>query len=69
MKTFSHFKIQFSSKILQIKTLKDLRGGQEKVGLKIEEAPDRTRWKEGVRAIAEGMRCIRPLPVTRKEPD
>ena len=41
----------------------------EKIGLKIEEAADRTRWREGVRAIAEGMRCIRPPSVTRKEPD
>ena len=32
-----------------------------KVGLKIEEAAYRTRWREGVRVIAEGMRCIRPL--------
>ena len=32
----------------------------KKVGLKIEEAGDRMRWKEGVRAIAEGIRCIRP---------
>ena len=31
----------------------------KKVELKIEEAADRTRWREGVRAIAEGMRCIR----------
>ena len=41
----------------------------EKVGLKIEEATDRTRWREGVRAIAEEMRCIRPPSLTRKEPD
>ena len=40
----------------------------KKVGLKIEEAADRTRWREGVRAIAEGMRCIRPPSVTRKKP-
>ena len=40
----------------------------KKVGLKIEEAADRTRWKEGVRAIAEGMRCIRPPSVTRRKP-
>ena len=35
------------------------RQGEEsvkKVGLKIEEAPDRTRWREGVRAITQGMR-------------
>ena len=38
----------------------------KKVGLKIEEAADRTRWKEGMRAIAEGIRCIRPPLVTRK---
>ena len=41
----------------------------KKVGLKIEEAADRTRWREGVRAIAEGMRCIRPLSGTRRKPD
>ena len=39
----------------------------KKVGLKIEEAADRTRWREEVRAIAEGMRCIRPSSVTRKK--
>ena len=39
----------------------------KKVGLKIEEAADRTRWREEVRAIAEGMRCIRPPSVTRKK--
>ena len=41
----------------------------KKIGLKIEKAGDRTRWREGVRAIAEGMRCIRPPSMTRKEPD
>ena len=41
----------------------------KKVGLKIEEAGDRTRWREGVRAIAEGMRCIRPPSGTRRKPD
>ena len=39
----------------------------KKVGLKIEEAADRTRWREGVRAIAEGMGCIRLPLVTRKK--
>ena len=41
----------------------------KKVGLKIEETADRTRWREGVRAIAEGMRCIRPPSVTREKPN
>ena len=41
----------------------------EKVWLKIEDVADRTRWREGVRAIAERMRCIRPRSLTRKEPD
>ena len=31
----------------------------KKLGLKIQEAADRTRWREGVRAITEGMGCIR----------
>ena len=41
----------------------------KKVGLKIEEATDQTRWTVGVRAIAERMRCIRPPSVTRKKPN
>ena len=43
--------------------------GVKKVGLKIEEAADRTRWRKGVRAIAEGMRCIRPPSLARKKTD
>ena len=39
----------------------------KKVGLKIEEAADRTRWREGVRAITKGMRCIWPPSMTRKK--
>ena len=31
----------------------------EKVGLKIKVAADQTRWREGVRTIAQEMRCIR----------
>ena len=45
------------------------RQGEEnlkKIGLRVEEATDRARWREGVRAIAEGMRCIRPPSDTRK---
>ena len=38
----------------------------KEVGLKIAEATDQTKWREGVRAIAEGMRCIRSSSVTRK---
>ena len=41
----------------------------KKVGLKIKEATDRTRWREGVRAIAKEMRSIRPPSVTRKKTD
>ena len=41
----------------------------KKVGLKIEEAGDRTRWREGVRAIAQRIRCIRPPSETRRKPD
>ena len=41
----------------------------KKVGLKIEEAADRMGWREGVRAIAEGMSSIQPPSVTRKELD
>ena len=41
----------------------------KKVWLKIEEAEDRTRWREGVTVIAEGMRCIRPPSGTRRKLD
>ena len=39
----------------------------QKVRLTIEKAADRTRWRKGVRAIAEGMRCIQPASVTRRK--
>ena len=44
-------------------------GGREceKSGMKIEESAGRTRWREGKRAIAEEMRCIRLLLATRKK--
>ena len=38
----------------------------KKIGLRMEEATDRARWREGVGAIAEGMRRIRPPSDTRK---
>ena len=38
----------------------------KKIGLRVEEATDRARWREGVGAIAEGMRCIRLPSDTRK---
>ena len=38
----------------------------KKIGLRAEEATDRARWREGVKAIAEGMRCIRSPSDTRK---
>ena len=41
----------------------------KEIGLKIEEAVDQTRWRESVRAIAERMKGIRPLSVTRKKTD
>ena len=38
----------------------------QKIGLRVKEATDRARWREGVRAIAEGMRYIQPFSDTRK---
>ena len=38
----------------------------KKIGLRVEEATDRSRWREGVRAIAEEIRYIRPPSDTRK---
>ena len=48
---------------------KQVEESVKEVGLKIEEAADRTRWREGVRAIADGMRCIQPPSGTMKNPD
>ena len=41
----------------------------KRIGLEVEEGAYRTRWREGVRAIAEEMRCIRLPSVTREKPD
>ena len=41
----------------------------KKVELKIKEAGDQTRRREGVRAIAEGIRCIPPPSRARRKPD
>ena len=38
----------------------------KRIGLRVEKATDSARWREGVRAIAEEMRCIRPPSDTRK---
>ena len=50
-------------------TRKQAEESVQKLGLKIEEAADRTRWKEGVRAIVEGVKCIWIPSATRKKPD
>ena len=49
--------------------MRQVEESMKKVGLKIKKAGDRTRWRESVRAIAEGMRCTRPPSGTRKKPD
>ena len=38
----------------------------KKIGLRVDEAADRARWRERVRTIAEAMRYIRPPSNTRK---
>ena len=45
---------------------KQVEESLKKIGLRVEEATDRARWREGVRAIAEEMRYIRPPSDTRK---
>ena len=45
---------------------KQVKENIKKIGLRVEEATDRARWREGVEAIAEGMKCIRPPSETRK---
>ena len=39
-----------------------------RIGLAVEKDANRIRWREGKRAIAEGMRCIRPPSVKGKTP-
>ena len=48
---------------------KQVEESVKKVGLKIEEAADRTRWRKGEIAIAEGMGCIQPPSITRRKRD
>ena len=38
----------------------------KKIGLRVEEATERARWRVGVKAIAEVIRYIRPPSDTRK---
>ena len=38
----------------------------KKIGLRVEEVTDHARWREGMKAIGEGMRSIRPPSDTRK---
>ena len=45
---------------------KQVEESLKKIGVRVKEATDRARRREGVRAIAEGMRCIRPPSDTRK---
>ena len=49
--------------------MEEVGGRAKKIGLKIKEAADRTKWREGVGAIAERMKCIRPPSVTREKPN
>ena len=42
-----------------------VEGNMRKIGLRKEEdVADQCRWREGVRRIAEVVRCIRPPPLT-----
>ena len=45
---------------------RQVEGSLRKIGLRVEEATDCARWREEVRGIAEGMRCIRPPLDMRK---
>ena len=45
---------------------KQVEESLKKIGLRVEKATDRAKWREGVRAIAEEMRYIRPPSDTRK---
>ena len=44
-------------------------GGRECKGSRVEDAADQTRWREGVRTITEGMRCIQPPSMMKKITD
>ena len=53
--------------LVPLRCRRQVEGSVKKIGLKIEKAADRTRWREGVKAIAEGIECIWPPSVTRKK--
>lgn len=48
---------------------KQVEEESKRVGLKKEDAFNRVRWRDGVRAIAVRMRLIRPTPFTGTKPD
>ena len=50
-------------------TWRQVEENVKKIGLEVEEVANRTRWREGVSVIDEGMRCIQPPLVTMNTQD
>ena len=53
----------------RMKWRKQMEGSMRKIGLRKEDVADRCRWREGVKRVAQVVRCIQPPPVTGDKPD
>ena len=50
----------------KMKWREQVEGNIRRIGLRKEDAADRCSWREGIRRVAEVVRCIRPHPFTGK---
>ena len=52
-----------------MKWREEIEVSMRRIGLRQEDVADRCRWREGVKRVAQVVRCIRPPPVTGDKPD
>ena len=52
----------------RMKWREQIEGSMRRIGLR-KDVADQCRWREGVKRVAQVVRCIRPPPVTGDKPD
>ena len=53
----------------RMKWREQIEKSMRRIGLRKEDVADRCRWKEGVKRVAQVVRCIWPPSVTEDKPD
>ena len=53
----------------RMKWREQIKGSMRQIGLRKEDVADRFRWREGVKRVAQVVRCIQPPPITEDKPD